>query len=806
MRRQPVFRFRRVRCLLACGFLWVCGAIAVVAAPNSTTATLGSSGYLQILPWAPSGSPYQVETLVGVPFAPIPEGPAQRNLAPSTMDVGTTCATLYFLGMTTVVPDGSDRWGMNEPNHAYQSRLFVGDRFGRIIVRYADDTQDQVPLLFGVNIWAYELATPMQADEAHLKTNDALRAAPFAEPFASDPSAARLLRESLRMTDTGRGKGRKYVFALDLARKPLRSVVLVTAVTARLSGEDAATTSPPVAVSAVSPDFFVRRGHLKAMERLAHRLYQYRADIPASVPAFAPPGYAGPRLAFDGNGFANILGSVYAHNLDDVARNKIDASGMPHSSTPGAPNFGRYIGMGTYKLGDGPYSTMAWSRDAGASLRELVAAGGGGRSALAGAKVLHYLHDPDPRHARPNWKRVINGWEIGRRRPDRAENDGHGSIMLAMAALVRSGQVDAAWVASHWADFRAAAEWIVWQMENPAESAFDGLLYAQSECSGGGGRDIFSNAMACCGLRAFSRIAEDRGAGEDARRWASHADRLWRAISERLTADIPGSGRCFVDVDILFDGWAYGTKRFAPLFLLADYETLDPARDTPEIHAMASRTWAAHKREYHNPASGRVMGYGQGYLTQAALLLDETADMTACIENAAAFCYHPTDVPWIVPEGIILHPSGECWYRNGDLGNAVQQAEILKCARLLAGADDLQPARGLALVPRLPDGWTGLRAQSLPVTVVADGATTQVNARLEFRRTAKGGFQMKAEFERPVGVRSARFGPFAAAQTAFEVKGDGRFEKAMEVNGRSYAYITFGARSLREISVEVRPR
>ena len=75
--------------------------------------------------------------------------------------------------------------------------------------------------------------------------------------------------------------------------------------------------------------------------------------------------------------------------------------------------------------------------------------------------------------------------------------------------------------------------------------------------------------------------------------------------------------------------------------------------------------------------------YGQGYLTGAVLMLDLVEEYTACVNASANLCYHHTDVPYVVPEGVILHGSGQYWFRNSDLGNAVQQAEIIKEARLM---------------------------------------------------------------------------------------------------------------------------
>ena len=98
-----------------------------------------------------------------------------RNLVPGIYQTNVTLSAVVLAGMTTAMPEASDRWGMNEPANALQGRLFIGDRIGRVIVRYQDDTLEQIPILFGVNVWPYELFTTTQPDEAGLLTSHALK-------------------------------------------------------------------------------------------------------------------------------------------------------------------------------------------------------------------------------------------------------------------------------------------------------------------------------------------------------------------------------------------------------------------------------------------------------------------------------------------------------------------------------------------------------------------------------------------------------------------------------------------------------
>ncbi len=64
-----------------------------------------------------------------------------------------------------------------------------------------------------------------------------------------------------------------------------------------------------------------------------------------------------------------------------------------------------------------------------------------------------------------------------------------------------------------------------------------------------------------------------------------------------------------------------------------------------------------------------------------------------------------------------MHGDGAYRYRNSDLGNAVQQAEIVKCVRLVCGVDDLLSTDAYALVPRLPENMMHMTVQDYPVTL-----------------------------------------------------------------------------------------
>ena len=150
------------------------------------------------------------------------------------------------------------------------------------------------------------------------------------------------------------------------------------------------------------------------------------------------------------------------------------------------------------------------------------------------------------------------------------------------------------------------------------------------------------------------------------------------------------------------------------------------------------------------------MGYGQGFITQAALLLDDMAGAGQALDYLAGFIYDADAAPYLVPEGVALHPQRQAWYRSGDLGNAVHEAEVIKTLALVAGVDNLD-GRRLQIAPRLPPGWTAIAVEQYPVLV--GGQRYLTGYRLQ--RQAQG-LSMTIDAGAAVPGMDVRLGPLPA--------------------------------------------
>lgn len=733
-------------------------------------------------------------TACGVPFDVERRDGTVRKLEGNHILLEGQFETLYFLGMSTDSWQCSEWWAQTEVLYDASIRLFFGDRVGRIRIAFDDGNEELISVIFGVNAFNYNLYFRPLPHEGNLMSFGA----PYDEPFRSDPGAKTLLDAALCMTentDPAAEKMTKWVFAYKprsdkrvvkiewCKEEGKRADFVISAVTGVPAGTEDQTGLP-----AVDRNFFLSKAWSAPVEALKRRVYQYLDEIPASVELLDVPGFDAPDVRFYNKAGLDLFTNVYRKNIMDMAYRKVTDDGMPHTSSTGTADFGCYIGFGTYTSRDA-YGAHVWTRDIGRLLIELADWGYFDRVRMAVDKLHELLYYPSVRFKVPHWKRVANliakdGKDLFN---EGNENDGHASIMMAIYNLYRKGGVDKAWLEQNRDHLHAAAAYYLWQESHPAESNFDRILYSHSETSTqiGGGYDLYSNVISLTALRMYARlfdVLEDTAFAADLRRLA---DKLACGVKEIFTMRHLRYGQVWTDTTD--DCWTYEYKRFCALLMASDVLTLDAAEEQPALFEQMTRTMLAQKELYYKPYSGRQMGYGQGYLTGAMLMLDQTADYTDCVNASANLCYHHTDVPYIVPEGVICHGSGQYWYRNSDLGNAVQQAEIIKEARLMVGVDDL-PGTRFRLIPRLPATMTAIEAREVPVTVNGEvsrmsfryardgrGDTTVTDGAVTYSLTLTG--NRKPEY--------VRFGPFAGE----DIRTNGKLRKVARIQDAYYAYV-----------------
>jgi hypothetical protein len=287
-------------------------------------------------------------------------------------------------------------------------------------------------------------------------------------------------------------------------------------------------------------------------------------------------------------------------------------------------------------------------------------------------------------------------------------------------------------------------------------------------------------------------MARAHGDGALAGRWQGCADSISRGMIKELTDRDARYGQTWRPVAW---SWAYGHESLAPTLIGADRAGYTPSAG--EALTITRQTYQRQAELLSGFRSGRVMGYGQAFLTQAALLLDDVAGAGAALDALAGFIYDAGAAPYLVPEGIALHPSGEYWYRTGDLGNAMQEAEVLKTLAIVAGVDDLDGQR-LTLIPRLPPQWTSVSVDDYPVTIAGQRLSVSYSMTREERR-----LRMDVRASKPVPALAVRLGPLPSGVTPqVAVDGAAQAFEVAESGGRNWVWLR-GLDGRTKVQVEV---
>ncbi|MGH7980470.1 MAG: hypothetical protein ACREE6_13925, partial [Limisphaerales bacterium] len=230
-----------------------------------------------------------------------------------------------------------------------------------------------------------------------------------------------------------------------------------------------------------------------------------------------------------------------------------------------------------------------------------------------------------------------------------------------------------------------------------------------------------------------------------------------------------------------------------PLILLADYQGIAPQNETDNWRQVSE---AAYQRliDTYRPYQpfgfyGQAMGYGQGFVTQSALLLDRMDDATTMLDWVAKEVYDPRFNRFnhfIVPEGVQISTDGRYWYPFGDLGNGVQEGETVKTLRLVIGVDDTQAGR-LQFYPRMPYGWSEIAVEKYPVVFEDAGKmeTTFLCYKLE---RAADGMKLQISADKDLGTVAMRLGPFEKQPETSDVQVNGQTpaDASVEQSGDSW--------------------
>ena len=600
--------------------------------------------------------------------------------------------------------------------------IYVGDQLGTLTLIYEDGDEIDYPLTVGVSLWWGD------------------RFIVYNEPFLHDFACRTALWESLKLyPQHPRTDNEGYLAGIELEDKPL-SMITIRSFRSELPvirGLTVASAIPDQLhdhLLAPQREEEPRRQRLQALRNL---VYTTEESFPDAFAPSTPEGYAGPIFRFQGDRYADFFTNVIHHNLMDSA-GKIDPDGTAHTSTLGAPWYG-YDGMGGMYNPDGRiypdqqpghYYAECWTRDLGRCLIELVRFGYTEHVSNCLDWVFRSIRrwETDgsllwegkyrlPRHV----QRILQRFE-----PELGhgcfENDGQAMIALAVWTYWRRLDNRGEWAAKRWEDIKALGDWYLWQFAHPEISRATDLLWSDTEASDWPfrvGASFYVDYLSMEALYSLCDIAAEMGDAACEQAWRECADKMKTAIERNYPADTP-DGKTWSR----HSAWA-GQTNLAHIILSCDRGVMDPKRNHPEWYDYDLIAGRINRKRYRAAAA---MGYIQAFTMQGALLLDEMKEATRFYRDCAGMIYHPVTSPYLVPESS-TQIDDHTFARMGDLGNCVQQSEILKALRISVGIDD--GSGRLEFLPRLPEGWTHMSVENYPIYLGGTMAAVSVQYRLE---------------------------------------------------------------------------
>jgi hypothetical protein len=261
-----------------------------------------------------------------------------------------------------------------------------------------------------------------------------------------------------------------------------------------------------------------------------------------------------------------------------------------------------------------------------------------------------------------------------------------------------------------------------------------------------------------------------------AERWRAYADRIRHGMLRKLVVGDCRHRQWRVSPYSVFPSFQ---DSLAPLFSAFYHEGLDPLQMDAQWVEVTRNTYRQQRSAPHGLAPVLGMGYGHGWMTKTALMLDEMDDAGELLTNLARLSYDKNMAVspegqdwqpflWLLPEGVQLGPHQEWWYRIGDLTNGANQGPPMHALEMVVGVDDARPDQP-RILPRVPVQLRSLIVSDFPM-LIADGSRTQ-RARINYEYERGQLFRFTSD--RPIPLLQVRLGPWKAAEPGVTIGGAG---------------------------------
>jgi hypothetical protein len=726
------------------------------------------------------------KTVIGsIPLILCDSSPNRREITPEWMQpqfdlkpgesyhrfrVGTGCEGVYFFGLINSNDIACGSW--STPTGDFCQDLFVGDAIGEIRVRYSDETETVIPLVVGFTSWFY---SPWSV---------------YGSPFGDDETAKQDLDHSLYVSDIWDKKEKGYLLAFKPAKKSIDYLEIIgnptksgfpTLYGISLCNPKAVDHLIKLGEGETTRLKFLDEDILQDQETIERRLkkvirhlYTCEDELPEyhEIEHAVPEGYEGPVLRMDGNRVARMRANQYMNILGISILEGEEGSCKAVGAYGGGPDWQfRYKHcMGIYQ-DKFPAGGTFWTRDLARIYIERMKAGdveAARRGLDFYAKVLYAsgTFTPGPL---PHWVQNYNahpapgqsgafGFGLslktrttGEQIIGNLENDGHGLILLAMRQYYTSSGLDRNWLIENHQVIEDAADWFCYLIDHPidVESMFGkhasfyndiqrtqqpGILWSENESANYGACDTWNNAIAYYALIGAAELEEALGQKTAAVRYREYATGLLDSMDKYLTEEHPQYGKVWKYFH--HSSWQDFNETLAPVICAYDImgsalSTIDPTvlQTTRNTYRMLIHRGKDHEKYYYYT---RAYGYGQAFITEAALLLDEIEDAEKLLETASKYMYCKREHPWLCAEGSIAHESGKYWYRHNGIGNEIQVASMIRVFRIMIGIDDTDPKR-LLIAPRIPKNFMPASVERYPIISQSEGIVTRCFLRMNCR-------------------------------------------------------------------------
>lgn len=705
--------------------------------------------------------------------------------------------------------------------------FFFGTETGQIKIKYASGKVDIIPLVVGYTSWI----------------NNNFKISP--EPFKSDANISKMLDNVLCVANGLRGYENdpgRYYLVINLRKEKVEAIELhdnaskigyfrvyglsFEGKSNKDSMQDPAFSEIRGQVTSDAVKSWIAKHTIessdgyptsrkKAIEALRSKFNTQPSDInygtiSKSKPGITSANFEGPKVKFSGSPTARIMTNIYYENSHEML-SRVDEDGTVHESSKDADN---YNALGGWTEGLAPFYTDSYTR-----LRALTLLGNMGFSKKVNAAIDYFDKwmmyfpksypsnqlggKPVPGHAtvianKPHvYFDVLSkvGWPTKYQVHDfgNGENDGHGMLMISRwRAWIKQGRTKE-WVDKRWDAIKEAAEYIPWCLGNPDLSfSTHGLLYSESE-GGMQMESMFCDFNCYIGLLGYIDMAKSTGRKEWEKRWQEIADTYLKSMNAYYPTTILPWGDVW---DIRKTAsWEYFHATLAPVVMGIDYWGYDVMNKLPS--GWAERTLRTYKMQLtRNSPTGAAtagIGYGQGYITEAALLTDHMKDASLTTDWMAKICFAP-HLPdsYRVPEGAVVEGDGSIWRRWGDLGNLYQLAEVVYTIQIIIGIEDIQ-AKQLVLMPRIPLSWKKIEVSDWPVRTFSENASQLFNIAMSMVKNGSG-YTVVLKSEKVIDKGKIRVGPFNTSINSIKIKCNGKPipGKLFESGDSKWVWIDFG--------------